>query len=73
MRHLYFYNTKTSFALLLSAIFMVVLLGCNSKTIEVQDLSCEYRITPLRIDNTTQRLSWKIKDAEWIRCLVFTD
>ena len=47
---------------------VVFLTSCNSKSgIFLTDLKCEYRTNPLGIDNTSPRLSWKLKQENPVR------
>src|SRR6056297_1633164 len=48
-------------------ILLVSLTGCNATHVKVFDLRCEYRETPLGIDNTAPRFSWKILDLQKTR------
>lgn len=49
---------------------VVIFLGiaCKSNpTVETVDLRCEYRVSPLGIDNVNPRLSWRMIDADKTR------
>ncbi|WP_405290876.1 family 78 glycoside hydrolase catalytic domain [Algibacter sp. Ld11] len=53
---------------LILVLMAFVVLSCSEDTtIEVIDLRCEYKINPLGIDNTTPRLSWKLKQENLVR------
>ncbi|MFS4482737.1 family 78 glycoside hydrolase catalytic domain [Hyunsoonleella sp. 2307UL5-6] len=41
--------------------------SCETASINVQDLRCEYRVNPLGIDNTSPRLSWKLSQDNFAR------
>ena len=55
------------FKLLLVTLF-ISLTSCYSESgVLIIDLRCEYRINPLAIDNTSPRLSWKLKQDNPVR------
>ena len=55
------------FKLLLVTLF-ISLTSCYSESgVLIIDLRCEYRINPLGIDNTSPRLSWKLKQDNPVR------
>lgn len=53
--------------LFLFLIICIALLSCKSSSVDVVDLRCEYKTNPLGIDNTSPRLSWKLKEAQVTR------
>lgn len=62
MKHQLNHRSILNFSRLLLAVFLIVsFTSCESLTTVVPvDLKCEYRTSPLGIDNKSPRLSWKI-------------
>lgn len=49
-------------------VLVIFITGCDSNSeVALIDLRCEYRTNPLGIDNTSPRLSWKLKQENSIR------
>lgn len=60
-------NNMREILIVMLTILLVPLTGCDATHVKVIDLRCEYRETPLGIDNTAPRFSWKILDHQKTR------